>query len=146
MAIAPLHQYVGTFGNERWQINPLYANDENGKPRDPYAAYSQAQQASSGTYGASAGSGDTAQDKMFGYLDKAADKAFGYQERTMARTNEYRTKEGATQGQMDDRAFQRLNAELETRKYTQAKGAELTNWQRDQDQKRAITSFKSIGN
>jgi hypothetical protein len=123
---------------ERWVVNPIYADDKRGAE----SAYNDAKRITSG-----GGDGDgSAQDKMFGYLDKAADKAFGYQERTMARTNEYRTKEGATQSQMDDRAFQRLNAELETRKYTQAKGAELTNWQRDQDQKRAITSFKSIGN
>jgi hypothetical protein len=140
---APLHINI----NGTWTVNPIYRGEDG--ESDPYANYANAQRAEAGTYGDGGGvggSGDSAQDKMFGYLDKAADKAFGYQERTMARTNEYRTKEGATQGQMDDRAFQRLNAELETRKYTQAKGAELTNWQRDQDQKRAITSFKSIGN
>jgi len=134
---APLHIQVFKPGSTiaDWAINPIY--QEGGK--DPYTAYSQAQQAESGTYGASK---DDSQDRLFGYLDKATDKAFNYQKQTMGLTNEYRTKEGATQGQMDDRAFQRLSAELETRKYMQQKGQDLTNWQRDQDQRRAITSFK----
>jgi hypothetical protein len=144
MAIAPLHIYRGDVsGNGTWQLNPFYTLGENGERYNEDQAYDRYRRAREIDSPASAP--DTSQDKMFSYLDKAADKAFGYQERTMARTNEYRTKEGATQGQMDDRAFQRLSAELETRKYMQTKGQDLTNWQRDQDQKRAITSFKTIG-
>lgn len=138
---APLHIQINDSAGSRWALNPIYQQDG----KDPYALFSAAQRAETGQYGADGSAPDNSQDKLFGYLDKAADKAFGYQERTMARTNEYRTKEGATQGQMDDRAFQRLSAELETRKYMQTKGQDLTNWQRDQDQKRAITSFKTIG-
>lgn len=135
---APLHIYDGSAN--RWILNPVYQG-ENGKG-DAYASYAQAQQAEAGTYGASGGTQDDGSDKLYAHLDKATDKAFGYQKQIMGVTNEYRTKEGATQGQMDDRAFQRLGAELETRKYMQQKGQDLTNWQRDQDQRRAITSFK----
>jgi hypothetical protein len=138
---SPLHIYDNINGG--WKVNPIYAGAD-GKA-DPYAEYSKASQAESGQYGQTSGT-DATQDKLYGYLDKAAERAFGYQKQTMDLTNQYRTKEGATQGQIDNQAFKRLGAEIESRKYLQAKGADLTNQQRNQDRGRALESFKSIGN
>lgn len=70
------------------------------------------------------------------------DKQFNNTRVLMGLTNEYRTKEGATQGQMDEQAFRRLSSQLETQKFMQVKGAELTEQQRQNDSKRAIRSFK----
>lgn len=95
-------------------------------------------------------SGDQA--LMFDWLDKAMDKQFGYTGQIMDRTHGYRVKEGQTQGQMDEQAFRRLDrsetglntrqtAEIESRKFIQKRGAELTNWQRDKDKDRAVSAF-----
>lgn len=95
-------------------------------------------------------SGDQA--LMFDWLDKAMDKQFGYTGQIMDRTHGYRVKEGQTQGQMDEQAYRRLDrtetglgnrqkAEIESRKFIQQRGAELTNWQRDKDKDRAVAAF-----
>jgi hypothetical protein len=90
------------------------------------------------------GSGNSNDGVMDNY-NQLFDKNFQNTTKLMDLTHQFRTKEGATQGQMDAQSFKRLNAELETRKYMQGRGQELTNWQRDQDQKRAMTSFKNVG-
>lgn len=144
MALAPLYVQKYNPGSTEaiWAINDVYkGSDGRG---DPFTNYAAAKKTFDGP--AVSSGYDDSQDKLFNYLDKAADKAFGYQTRAMGLSNEYRTKEGATQGQMDAQAFKRLSAELETRKYMQEKGADLTNWQRDKDQQRAVTAFKSFGN
>jgi hypothetical protein len=82
----------------------------------------------------------------FDRYDNLFDKQFSRTKDLMSLTNQFREKEGATQSQMDAQAFKRLGAELETRKYMQTKGQELTDWQRDRDQGRAMRSFKTIGN
>jgi hypothetical protein len=60
----------------------------------------------------------------------------------MKLTNEYRTKEGATQGQMDEQSYRRLSSQLETQKYMQVKGADLQERQRQYDSDRAVKAFK----
>jgi hypothetical protein len=95
-------------------------------------------------------SGDTS--SMFDWLDRAMDKQFDYSGKTMDRTHGYRVKEGQTQGQMDEQAFRRLDrsetglntrqtAQIESQKYLQQRGADLTNWQRDKDKDRAVSAF-----
>lgn len=95
-------------------------------------------------------SGDQA--AMFGWLDNAMDKQFDYTGKLMDRTHGYRVKEGQTQGQMDEQAYRRLDrsetglntrqaAEIASRQFMQNRGAELTNWQRNQDKDRAVASF-----
>lgn len=74
-----------------------------------------------------------------------ADQQFSNTARTMDLANQYRTKEGATQGQVDEQMFRRLSAELEARKYLAANSPEWqassstrwTNWLRNQDLQRA---------
>lgn len=86
-----------------------------------------------------------ANDNLVDTYSNLFDRNFQNTTRLMDQTHRFRVKEGATQGQMDAQAFKRLNAELETRKFMQSKGQELTNWQRDQDQRRAMASFKNVG-
>lgn len=112
--------------------------------------------AQKGIFDSSSFGADGNQAAMFGWLDSAMDKQFDYTGKLMDRTHGYRLKEGQTQGQMDEQAYRRLDrqetgmstrqtAELESRKYLQAKGAELTNWQRDRDRDRAVSAFNRFG-
>jgi hypothetical protein len=114
------------------------------------ATQSQTQYQNTGNGGAGSGSSgslaSTVSDSgAMDLYDKMFDKSFNQTKELMGLTNDFREQEGATQRQMDDQAFKRLNAELETRKYMQDRGADLTNWQRNKDSERAIGAFKSFG-
>jgi hypothetical protein len=62
--------------------------------------------------------------------------------RLMDLTNQYRTREGATQGQMDEQAFRRLRTQLDTQERMQVRGAELEEGQRRNDYNRATSTFR----
>ena len=69
----------------------------------------------------------------------------------------FRTKEGATQAQVDEQSFRRLNANLgnqrtmqesslTNQRFMQQKGADLTDWQRNQDYNRASRAIGDMRN
>lgn len=114
-----------------------------------YYRYNQIQDGKGDPSKASTG---LAGDGLFDYLDRAMDKQFDHTGRLMERSNFYRTKEGATQGQIDDQSYKRLDrsetglntrqtAQLETQKFIQNKGAELANWNKNNDKERAVSAF-----
>jgi hypothetical protein len=86
--------------------------------------------------------GSNSDDKMFSFLDRAADKQFGYQKGLMGLTNEYRTKEGATQGQMDEQAHRRLTTQVSSQQFMQRQGSDLAEKAKQNDSGRAIRAFK----
>jgi hypothetical protein len=145
MAIAPIHiQNPGnTFGGaNQWSLNPFYQTGADGKfdpnPDSAYDRYRKAREADSGVSSDGTGS----DDKLFSFLDKTADKQFGYQKGLMGLTNEYRTKEGATQGQMDEQAHRRLSTQVSSQQFMQRQGADLTERAKQNDSGRAIRAFK----
>ena len=119
----------------------------SGKTTTDYAEYSRLLKAEQDEIVAKNGgsSGGSSSNPLIDQYSGLFDKQLSNTKSLMGVTHDFRVKEGATQGQMDAQSFKRLNAELETRKYMQGRGQELTNWQRDQDQKRAMASFKNVG-
>ena len=74
---------------------------------------------------------------------KTDERDFGNTKRLMENANFFRTKEGATAGQRDEQTFRRQESSLTNQRFMQQKGADLTDWQRNQDYNRAS---RAIGN
>lgn len=67
---------------------------------------------------------------------------FDQTKQMMSLSNQFREKEGATQKQVDDQAFKRQSAEIETRKYLQNNAANITEKQRTNDAARAQAALR----
>ena len=57
-------------------------------------------------------------------------------------TNKYRTKEGATQGQMDEQSHRRLTTQISSQQFMQRQGSDLAEKAKQNDSGRAIRAFK----
>jgi hypothetical protein len=137
MTYAPFHIYEQRSPSDGgWRINPFYQSRDGRSLND-----SEAEQYYKDVTKNADGIGDS-DDKMFSFLDRATDKQFDYQKQLMGLTNQYRTKEGATQGQMDEQAFRRLKTQVDSQQFMQRQGADLTERQRGYDSNRAIRAFK----
>lgn len=84
---------------------------------------------------------------MSDFYNNQFDKQFSNTSKLMGLTNQYREKEGATQGQIDEQAFRRQSAQLEAQKYMQGReldtrkflATDAVQQNRDADLKRALS-------
>lgn len=132
-----------TLGGKRYDDEQKYvigSTQERNTSPDLYKNVEQYGLLTSG-YG-SEGEGSNSDDKMFSFLDRTADKQYGYQKGLMGLTNEYRTKEGATQGQMDEQAHRRLTTQISSQQFMQRQGSDLAERAKQNDSGRAIRAFK----
>lgn len=81
-------------------------------------------------------------DGLLGTATTLLDKNFENTSKLMGLTNQYRTKEGATQGQMDEQSFRRMKTQLDTQERMQVTGADLQERQRQYDNNRAVKAFR----
>ena len=77
---------------------------------------------------------------------KTDERDFGNTRRLMENANFFRTKEGATAGQRDEQTFRRQESSLTNQRFMQQKGADLTDWQRNQDYNRASRAIGDMRN
>lgn len=81
----------------------------------------------------SASSAATSTGSLGDLQERLANLGLTQQEKLMGLSNKYRTLEGSTQGQIDNRALERQLAESETRKYLQDKDIGGTNLRQERD-------------
>jgi hypothetical protein len=93
---------------------------------------------SSGTNGSSTGSLGSAFGDLSSTYKDLSSLQFNQTKDLMGLSNQFRTKEGATQGQVDDQAYKRLDAQLQTEKY-------MSTNVRDQDAARAQAALRNSG-
>ena len=77
---------------------------------------------------------------------KTDERDFGNTKRLMENANFFRTKEGGTPGQRDEQTFRRQESSLTNQRFMQQKGADLTDWQRNQDYNRASRAIGDMRN
>jgi hypothetical protein len=80
--------------------------------------------------------------RLAGYQGDLLDRQFNNTGRLMDLSNRYRTKEGATQGQMDEQAYRRLDASLTNQRYLATTAVQSN---RDADFARSLRGLE-VGN
>jgi hypothetical protein len=137
--------YYTTLGGKKYDDEQSYtigSIQERNQSPGMYENASQYGLLNSDSYSSGGSDGGNSDDKMFSFLDRAADKQFGYQKGLMGLTNDYRTKEGATQGQMDEQAHRRLSTQVASQQFMQRQGSDLAEKAKQNDSGRAIRAFK----